>query len=80
MKRVICIDDGENKFGVSPPLEYGVEYEVKEVHEFPSMKAYELVEPNSYLGIWVCFGVHRFIPLSEIDETQMERNYQKEKV
>lgn len=76
--KVICIDDKmEGPAQADFILKYGESYEV--IQTFQSVRPewvwYELsIQPK------VGYAVERFIPLSEINETEFERNYIKEKV
>lgn len=77
MKKVICINDNwqrskycEDKRGVSFGEVVTVIDDGLNQYLIPS---YELLE---YRGFW--FAQQNFIPLSDIDETEMIREYKKE--
>lgn len=55
----------------SDELVEGNIYTVEEILPFPDTEYYKLVENNQTV-----YRCDRFAPLSEIDETEMERNYQ----
>ena len=74
--KVICIDAGNYGnpgFGGPIPKEGDI-LTVGRAYEYEGIPSYEFVEygPN-YL-----YSQRRFAPLSQIDETEMERNYNKE--
>lgn len=69
--KVVCIDASNmNKYGI---LVEGNIYKV--ISNNDCFKAYELKEHKGYF-----YKKERFIPLSEIDETTFERNYDKVKL
>lgn len=69
--RVICVND-KGLGPVGPRLVYGSIYSISETRR----DLYGLKET----GMDVFYLKSRFIPLSSIDETEMERNYKTEKV
>lgn len=70
--KVLCIDDSNLEYGF---LKYGDVYTVIGEENHMGLICYFLEEivGESYVKT-------RFIPLSEIDETEFERNYNKELV
>lgn len=81
--RVICIDDKPGVGNEVPPFKFG---DIVNAEEVPSIVAQHLIHPELFYAIseYSCFPIFcvwfrkRFIPISEIDETEMERNYKKE--
>lgn len=77
MLQVMCVkkDEWANKGGPT----YGEVCEVIEVYDGDSyiLEGYEY---NKHDGVPEAFRMKYFIPLSDIDETEMGRNYQKETV
>lgn len=90
--KVLCIDDKlrpnemyipgcELKEGETyTVVEEVTGYDINSVTGFSTnpRQCYVLAEFAAFPG--VCFETNRFVPLSEIDETTFERNYQKELV
>lgn len=84
--KVICIDDSYSKNGHTFPgfnwwIKEGETYTVERetigyYTDGSSVPCYVLVEQPIMNG--PCWEKSRFIPLSQIDETQMERNYSKQ--
>lgn len=79
--KVICIDDGFNPKGVNDPenlskIKVGSIYTVKRFLE-RAYNFYEITHSREPYTGWI---TERFIPISEIDETEFERNYQKQTV
>lgn len=73
--KVICIDEifsGMDRVAVSP--REGVVYEVAEEKIYCGVPFY------SFVGVPEYWQADAFIPISEICETQFERNYNKELV
>lgn len=79
MFKVICINKGTCDNPRMPQPEVGEICTVVEVSDnwFDGVLRYDLAEydPSRY-----CYAAKNFIPLSSIDETEMERNYKTEKV
>ncbi len=75
--RVICIDASNIVYGM--PLEEGCTYDASQSPFYADAYLIEGYHINKYGGI-ASYGKRRFAPLSEISETEMERNYQKETV
>lgn len=68
--KVLCIDDN----GVSRLISYGVIYTVQCVIEDKYYRLEEILF-NPFTGGIAGFDKSRFIPISDISETEMERNY-----
>jgi hypothetical protein len=65
--KVRCIDDMGND-GIKLQITAGKVYTA---HECPRFGFYTLDEHRTYEGCIVCYEKDRFVPLSEIDETEM---------
>lgn len=83
--KVLCINGKFNRlehalkrFPCNPPVE-GNEYEVTFVGKCRCGCEIELYKISS-ISENIGWPTNHFIPLSEIDETEFERNYQKELV
>ena len=75
--RVICIDASNVVYGM--PLVEGAGYDAKQSPYYPDSYMLFGLERNK-MGGFASYKKIRFIPLSEISETEFERNYQKELV
>jgi hypothetical protein len=81
MKKVICIDGKPRpkEYSHYPPIQEGKQYTItgQEVGYYTDgspVKCYTILEAPNWL-----YEIDRFIPVSEIDETEFQRNYEKEK-
>jgi len=78
--RVICIDASPPIGMPKAPLVEGETYTIQREQETDVDMAYILVETRNWQEInRIAFGKERFVPTSEINETEFNRNYQKEK-
>lgn len=74
--RVICIDDKiENKIHGEIPFKYGDILEVYQCEKYPENYNVIGYKYCHHCGIECSYGKHRFVPLSDIDESEFERNY-----
>ncbi len=77
--RVICIDDvfTDGVDGTTP--RFGEKCTASQCNVYPDN--YDILEhPCLRNGILQSFAKRRFIPVSDIDETEMQRNYKTEKL
>lgn len=75
--KVICINEvGDN--GKKQQINVGAIYTANET---PGRNThYDLDELTTYMGVPVCYHKKHFAPLSDIDETTFERNYNKQTI
>jgi hypothetical protein len=78
--KVLCVSEGELVDANVPRIKVGEIYTAIDYNE-------QIIGRTKYCGYILAefgsnfaYGVYCFIPLSEIDETKMERNYKKEKM
>lgn len=76
--KVICITDINPRAGNKTQLIIGEVYTASQcpVHDH----CYDLAEVPTFKGFPVSYNKAMFAPLSDIDETTFNRNYQTEKV
>lgn len=75
--KVTCIDDSPGvNTGQKPPFKFG---EILTAYSINSFAVQILEYPYSLVtGNQKSWNKSRFVPLSDIDETEFERNYQKQ--